>query len=205
MAAAVPPAQFLGAPIKVITTFGQECEGDLFCYDINYSNSVILRKQNESDPSLVNYSWIKTNVIREVRMCSPSSSSANGSGDVTLPHVDLEYLGKKASTVEAQTKKNVHNWGVGVTAHAQEIFDELAKTMECRWDKEDILCFDVRITKPYGVENCSGGKDPRTLERVKKVLAGELQRIERRRLEKEQAPAKKGESKATDGDDGGYA
>merc|ERR1719321_196943 len=51
--------------------------------------------------------------------------------------------------------------------------------MPCKWDKEDIVVFGVRITPPYTHESCTGGDDPHALERVKKVLQGELQKMER--------------------------
>lgn len=44
--------------------------------------------------------------------------------------------------------------GVGVTAAAQTIFDSLAKTLPCRWDRDNIIILDtVRLSPPYDVES----------------------------------------------------
>merc|ERR1712012_533015 len=80
--------------------------------------------------------------------------------------------------------------GVGVTEFAQEIFNAMSKTMDVSWEKEDIICFGVRIQKPYTPESCVGGDDPAALERVKKVLIGELNRIKKfRKSEKGDWPS----------------
>jgi len=169
-----PQQNFLGAPIKVITTFGEELEGELFCYDINGSNSVILRQPLENGNS--NYRWIKTNIIREVKASGPPRFV----DDASLPAVDLKEVEKRATLLEQAAFKNVKNYGIGVTEHAQEVFDAMNKTMECNWDKEDIIVFGVRITKPYTPDSCVGEQgDQNALERVKKVLQGELNKLER--------------------------
>lgn len=40
--------------------------------------------------------------------------------------------------------------GVDVTAEAQRVFDALAKTLPCRWDRDTIVVLDsVRLSRPY--------------------------------------------------------
>mmetsp|Transcript_53460 Transcript_53460/g.137922 ORF Transcript_53460/g.137922 Transcript_53460/m.137922 type:complete len:92 (-) Transcript_53460:204-479(-) len=82
---AVQSNNFLGAPIKVLTTLGEELEGELFCYDVNGSNSLILRQQLPDGST--NYKWIRSSAIREVRACGPPPS---GTVHEELPPVDLK-------------------------------------------------------------------------------------------------------------------
>merc|ERR1719316_2121677 len=163
-------AGMLGSPITVVTTLGEELNGELFCYDISGSNSVVLRQPLNNGNS--NYLWLKTNIIREVRASGPPEPV-----EESLPAVDLEEVTKRAKLLEETAQKNSRNWGVGVTQQAQEVFDAVNKTMPCTWEKEDIRVFGVRITPPYNPESCVGGDDPSALERVKKVLQGELERM----------------------------
>ncbi|CAE7768987.1 unnamed protein product, partial [Symbiodinium microadriaticum] len=69
------PESLLGAQIRVVTTFGEEIEGELFCVDIGGSNSVVLCQR--LDNGRVNYKWTKMNIIREVvAMAGPPSTGA---------------------------------------------------------------------------------------------------------------------------------
>ncbi|KAJ1497248.1 protein with role in RNA processing [Coelomomyces lativittatus] len=61
---------------------------------------------------------------------------------------------------------------------AESVFQALSKTMVCRWDNATIWVMDcVRVFPPYTIEQCHGN-DPVALERVRKVLQGERQRLE---------------------------
>lgn len=169
---APPVESFLGAQIRVVTTFGEEIEGELFCVDVAGSNSVVIRQQCENGN--VNYKWTKTNIIREVT----ASSGPPAAVDESLPFVDINHIEDRSKKLEAEAKDDVKKYGVGVTEHAQEVFDALAKTMEAEWDGEDIKlnAFNVKLTKPYDpAKNISGGDD-KSRERVKMVLEGELSR-----------------------------
>jgi len=71
--------------------------------------------------------------------------------------------------------------GVGVTKEAQSIFDCLSKTMPCVWSGKAIVVMEsVTIEPPYTVDNVcpvSGTAGTGALERIKKVLAAERQRL----------------------------
>merc|ERR1719491_2188416 len=93
MALTSNPESMLGAMIRVVTTFGEEIEGELFCVDINGSNSVVLCQRLENGN--VNYTWTKANIIREVSaIAGPTGNAA----DEWLPYIDLKQ-------VEGQAKK----------------------------------------------------------------------------------------------------
>mmetsp|Transcript_57889 Transcript_57889/g.134873 ORF Transcript_57889/g.134873 Transcript_57889/m.134873 type:complete len:185 (-) Transcript_57889:52-606(-) len=172
---------FLGTPIRVVTTFGEEIEGELFCVDSSGSNSVVICQRLESGN--VNYRWTKTNIIREVSaLAAPPACPA----DDWLPHVDLRHIESRAKKLEDEAREESKRYGVGVTEHAQEIFDALSKTMEAEWDGEDIKVLGVRISKPYDpFRNVTGGDD-QARERVQKVLQNELGRLSKRQQQMSQ-------------------
>mmetsp|Transcript_80263 Transcript_80263/g.213009 ORF Transcript_80263/g.213009 Transcript_80263/m.213009 type:complete len:182 (-) Transcript_80263:57-602(-) len=173
MTQAQPPVEsFLGTQIRVVTTFGEEIEGELFCVDISGSNSVVICQRLENGN--VNYKWTKTNIIREVT-ASPGPQA--GAGEDWLPHVDLRQVETRSKKLEEEAREDAKRYGVGVTEHAQEVFDALAKTMEAEWDGEDIKVLGVRISKPYDPERNVTGGDAQARERVQKVLQNELGRI----------------------------
>eukprot|EP00406_Dinophysis_acuminata_P065987 CAMPEP_0179281462 /NCGR_PEP_ID=MMETSP0797-20121207/37164_1 /TAXON_ID=47934 /ORGANISM="Dinophysis acuminata, Strain DAEP01" /LENGTH=192 /DNA_ID=CAMNT_0020990167 /DNA_START=50 /DNA_END=628 /DNA_ORIENTATION=- len=168
----LPLDAYLGAQICVVTTSGEEIEGELFCVDTsgtsgsNSANSVIICQR--LDNGNVNYKWTKTNIIREVKA---SSGPPNGASDewFPLPHVDLRLIEHRAKKLEDDAREEAKRYGVGVTEHAQEVYDALSKTMEAEWDGEDIKVFGVKVTKPYAPNCCTGGDD-QARDRVQKVL-----------------------------------
>eukprot|EP00927_Polykrikos_kofoidii_P068278 TRINITY_DN63639_c0_g1_i1.p2 TRINITY_DN63639_c0_g1~~TRINITY_DN63639_c0_g1_i1.p2 ORF type:complete len:189 (+),score=50.46 TRINITY_DN63639_c0_g1_i1:48-614(+) len=172
MAGQPQPTSFLGADIRVMTTMGEEFEGELFCYDVTGANSLVLRQVLENGNC--NYKWVKSNVIREVKALGPPKPI-----DVVLPAIDLKKIEERAVAMEREAWKVSKSRGVGVSDQAREVFQAINKTMECEWDKEDIIVFGVRISKPYTPDSCTCGDDPAALERVKKVLQGELDRIKK--------------------------
>ena len=78
-----------------------------------------------------------------------------------------------------EAEKRAMRVGIGVSKEAQAIFDALAKTMPCAWeDKTIVVLGEVALTEPYSLDACqSRSGDMDTLDRVKKVLALELDRI----------------------------
>jgi len=165
--------RFLGTKIVVTTTFGEEMEGEIFCYDIEKSNSVILRSTDEN--GVHTYKWLKTNIIRDVKAisCAPSNSM-----EERLPPINFSEITKQSLRAEAKAQQEMKYYGVGVTDRAQQIFDSLNKTMDCKWNDTTIEIFGVRISEPYKPENCSGGDTDKALDRIKKVLDATLNKMD---------------------------
>jgi len=179
-AAAPDAASLIGAQIRVVTNFGEEIEGELFCCDMGEktSNTVVICQR--LDTGNVNYKILKGNVIKEVT----ATSGPTGAGDDCLPYVDVGLLERRAQKLEELASEDAKKYGVGVTEQAQEVFDALSKTMEAEWDGEDIKVYGVRITKPYDpLKNLSGGNQE-TINRIQKVLQGELTRIRSKKQNK---------------------
>mmetsp|Transcript_23748 Transcript_23748/g.68694 ORF Transcript_23748/g.68694 Transcript_23748/m.68694 type:complete len:188 (-) Transcript_23748:59-622(-) len=164
----------LGARLRIVTNFNEEIEGELFCLDMGTSNSVnsvVVCTRNESGNT--DYVWLKTNIIQEV---SAIVGPPAGAADDFPPHVDLRQLDAMAKKAEDQAAADARRYGVGVSEHAQEVFDAVSKTMEASWDGEDIVVFGVRISKPYDPLKNINGEDSKAVERVTKVLQNELAR-----------------------------
>ena len=67
------------------------------------------------------------------------------------------------------------NIGENVSALAQDVFDALARTLPCKWNKDVIVVMDeVDVVGPKYDAASGSGQTPGALERVQKVL--ELER-----------------------------
>lgn len=96
-----------------------------------------------------------------------------------IPMAQIPVDKIKARQVEGirYMEERIAKIGVGVSKDGQDIFDALAKTMECRWHEQTIVVMEsVLIQPPYRVEDCKGS-DKNALTRVKKVLEGERRRL----------------------------
>jgi hypothetical protein len=185
--------QFLGTPIHIRTTFGDEIQGELFCYDVlNGSNAVILRE--DLNNGYCNYTFAKTNIIREIKALGPAPTREPDE----LPYIDKALLAHREENMLRSMQRNRMQIGVGVTREAQAIFDKLKMTMPCDWSGSDILVLKtVQISKPYKADNVAQAKnaadDPPAVQRVKKVV-GELHK----QLDAETAKAAKRKKDAGD-------
>ncbi|KAJ1721445.1 hypothetical protein LPJ53_004030 [Coemansia erecta] len=197
-APAVPLSSLVDTQIRVTLINDGVIEGVLFTYDV-YSGVMALvseedpktgasqpqqQSQSNGSPSVSNgqqqslatrVHLIKAGNVKDVQVTERSSS-------IVIPEVGPVAVGtiearKKRSLAQAQERAS--RIGVGVTDDAQSIFEALSRTLPCRWDQNKIVVLDeVVIESPYGAENCRELTSASfTLQRVKKVLQGELLRI----------------------------
>jgi hypothetical protein len=115
--------------------------------------------------------------VRDIQATGLGNTSLEGS---VLPAIDVAALEAQERRAEEYFQNYKSMIGIGVTQHAQEIFDSLAKTMPCQWSGQQILCYRVKISPPYMSENCEG-PDENELNRVKKVLDGERLKMEKKK------------------------
>ncbi|KAL7749389.1 hypothetical protein RI367_005260 [Sorochytrium milnesiophthora] len=98
-------------------------------------------------------------------------------GWTIMHHIDDETIRKRETQSLRAMQERIARIGVGVAQEAQDIFDALSKTMECRWNEQQIVVMDlVVIDPPYKPANCKGN-DQRALHRVQKVLEGERKKL----------------------------
>lgn len=178
--------QFLGTPIHIRTTLGEEMQGELFCYDVlNGSNAVILREDLHN--GYCNYTFAKTNIIREIKALGPAPTREPDE----LPYIDKNLLAHREENALRNMQRNRMQIGVGVTREAQAIFDKLKQTMPCEWQASDILVMKtICISKPYKPDNVAMAKgaaeEKEGIQRVKLVLEKLLKQIETEAAKKSQ-------------------
>ncbi|KAJ2785164.1 hypothetical protein GGI15_002024 [Coemansia interrupta] len=195
-APAVPLSSLVDTQIRVTLISDAVVEGVLFTYDV-YSGVMALiseedsktgasqqQSQSNGSPSVSNgqlpslatrVHLIKASNVKDVQVTSRSSSIVIPKvGPVAVSTIEAR---KKRSLAQAQERAS--RIGVGVTDDAQSIFEALSRTLPCRWDQNKIVVLDeVVIDSPYSTDNCRELTSASlTLQRVKKVLQGELQRI----------------------------
>jgi protein LSM12 len=80
-------------------------------------------------------------------------------------------------------ERQMQSRGVGVSARAQRLFDNLSKTMPCKWDGTTIEVFEsVHIADPYTTSNCvfkaESDENATVMERVQAVLGEEVKKLD---------------------------
>ncbi|KAJ1819882.1 hypothetical protein LPJ56_003558, partial [Coemansia sp. RSA 2599] len=198
------PAQSLSslvnAQVRVTLVNNATIEGSVFTYDV-YSGVVAL----VSDSSISNDTGGPATEQQQRGNDSPSVGGGTAKQQTARVHLikaanikDLQVTAKSGTlalpeirpvataAIEARKKRTLEQArerasriGVGVTDVAQSIFEALSRTLPCRWDQSKIVVLDeVVIESPYSVDSCREiSQAPVTLQRVKKVLQGELNRI----------------------------
>lgn len=58
-------------------------------------------------------------------------------------YVSVDDMRRRKNKAVKAAKQEIAQIGVGVTPEAQQLFDSLAKTMNCRWDGQSIVVFDM--------------------------------------------------------------
>lgn len=119
----------------------------------------------------VDYRIIKISFLKEVTVlarATPTPAQTPPSTTPTIPagpfgslhpHISpinlQNILARENAAVKAQLERFATR-GVGVTKEAQEVFDALNRTMQCRWQGKTIVVVDamVAVEEPYLPENC---------------------------------------------------
>ncbi|PIA16497.1 hypothetical protein COEREDRAFT_81166 [Coemansia reversa NRRL 1564] len=158
---------------------GRTIEGLLFTYDV-YSGVVALVSVCGDDESSERKQvhLVKAVNITDVRVLSKEENSQNNIPEINV--VPVAAIEARKQRALAQERERASRIGVGVSDRAQSIFEALSKTMPCRWEKDRIVVLDeVIIESPYTVDSCCEVTSAAfSLSRVKKVLQGELNRLE---------------------------
>jgi hypothetical protein len=126
--------------------------------------------------------FVVCNVVHTVDTESLLLQVTPGAEEDVLPlhPVDEQKLVKREGEAVDHFQQQMRQIGKDVTPEAQQTFDFLHKTMPCHWDGKNIIVLDqVKIAPPYQDANIEkiGGEESQ-LVRIKKVLAGERDRLE---------------------------
>jgi len=100
-----------------------------------------------------------------------------------LPVHTFEFIRQRQAKAVDERKKEAAKIGSGVSTHAQTLFDALAKTLPCEWDKTSIIVMQsIRIDSPYGVQNVTNlkpsGDNDIAVNRVKLMVEKEFSRLQ---------------------------
>jgi len=128
---------------------------------------LILENSQKENTHRTNLSLCRLDFITSVEQLSrnPGATNQDEGEDfkgLALPPVNLQKLREN----EAKAASKI---GVGASKEAQTLFDALAKTMDCRWDKDCIVIskLNIIIQPPYQPNDCHGGT-PEAQARIKK-------------------------------------
>ncbi|KAI8324204.1 hypothetical protein GQ54DRAFT_296341 [Martensiomyces pterosporus] len=192
----LPLTSLVNTKVRVKLVNGTGIEGVVFTYDV-YSGVLALVSNASGDllesapypaasPAVggkrkrAQVHMVAAANIKSVEVVPKQSSQAEE--ELKLPEIHPVAV----STIEARKQKSLalaqeraSRIGVGVTDEAQAVFEALSKTLPCRWTENKIIVLDeVVIEPPYGVDNCKVlSAASFSLQRVKKVLQGELSRL----------------------------
>ncbi|KAJ2063745.1 hypothetical protein GGI17_001531 [Coemansia sp. S146] len=199
----MPLTSLVGARIRITLTSGSDIEGLVYTYDV-YSGVVALISALTSDdlPDLQNIAGASPSVgggrqraqihlvkaanIKAVEVLAAQTEAANGEKEekFAMPEVravDTSVAEARKQRALIQAQERAQRIGVGVSDKAQSIFEALSRTLPCRWSRDSIIVLDeVSIEPPYSVDSCHELQPASfSLQRVKKVLQGELSRMDR--------------------------
>lgn len=169
----------IGYNVTVLTKTGESHKGTIWNEDKQAGLIMLQSPATSGTPGLHSVTMLKTSHIADVVSATPPDAPE----DTTLPKVDTEKIARREARAVERMERQIKSRGVGVTDQAQRLFDNLCKTMPCKWQSTTIEVFDaVLITAPYTLDTCNfreGAEENTTvMERVQAVLGEELKRLE---------------------------
>jgi len=176
MAAVAFDESMVGASIRMTTPMGETVEGLVFGYDEN--TKMVCLEQFTGPDGKVSCRVLNTLVCTGIAVTAPAAPASSGSaaklvGMPQIDHVAIKQRERRALMKAIDDAKHINQ---KATNRAQLIYDSLHKTMPCEWKELDILVLnEIRISPPYKPSSCTG--KGAALNRVKKVLAGELTKL----------------------------
>ena len=163
-----------GQKVECTLRTGTTRTGRLWCMERVAGVCILDCPKESSTPAntmvrLVRISHVKEKGFKVFK--ERAKNAPTGFKDVALPPVDPELLGQRYRDAVARQQKRVAQIGRGVSKEAQHVFDQLSKTLDCRWKDQTILVnhLAVKIAPPYGAANVSG-RDPKAKQRVKMMV-----------------------------------
>ncbi|XP_019851088.1 PREDICTED: protein LSM12 homolog A-like [Amphimedon queenslandica] len=135
------------------------CRGYVIAFD-NLTKSIIIQSSQTDKIHIINLSNVTVK----------STSSSDKPKYIGKQKVDLNKIEQKYQEAIKKRKEELSRIGDGVSMEAQLLFDRIFSIYnQTVWDGSTIVVMkDVRISPPYGPENCTGSTD--ALERIQKLV-----------------------------------
>ena len=160
---------------------GSKRGGRLWCMEREAGVCILDCPQESASSANTLMRLIRTSHVKPkgFKVTSPPAAMGGGAGGgggalkaVAQPPPDEAALGQRYRDAVARQQKRVAQIGRNVSDEAQHVFDNLSKTLDCRWKDKNILVnhLGVRIAPPYRAANVSG-KDQKAKQRVQMMLA----------------------------------
>lgn len=143
-------------------------EGEVFAFDPDLGFlALFINEGKHASSTRKNFRIIRVGSIVEV-VSNTKATHISQSGSVSekfldtvpfadtsipLPEVDSEEIMRREEMAIHERRERL---GSNVSSEAQAIFDNLSKTLPCKWRGKDILVMDSVIVPPYGLDNVSG-------------------------------------------------
>ena len=159
----------------VRSTEDEQIEGTIFTYEAAFG--VVVIEQRPPGETKATYRTLKTTFIKEQRvLAKPEDGSAKLGGH--FASVNYDQLQQREQRAVQKAFEDMGHLNSDVSTLTQTIYDALRKTMPCAWDGETIVVLgEVRIPPPYTPEACQANAGSTALQRVQKVLAGEVAKL----------------------------
>ncbi|KAF1317105.1 hypothetical protein FI667_g14995, partial [Globisporangium splendens] len=164
----------IGAKVRVLTQAEEAFEGVIFTID-PVASFLILEERFVDAPAKNKTRMFQIEALKKIELLEKAPADVNAN----LPNISEDDLLRLEQRNKDVAERALASIGKDVSSEAQAIFDALNKTMPCEWEGTNIRVMgDVLIKPPYQPQNCISAK-PQVLDRVKKVLEGEKNKLKR--------------------------
>ena len=153
---------------KGTTASGESFRGEIFAYD-DGAKLLVVRTPGEISNSY-DLKFVNVAGAKDIEIDASTAKDPEA-----LPTVDDPRRERRFEAACRAAKTAGDNIGENVSALAQDVFDALARTLPCKWNKDVIVVMDeVDVVGPKYDAASGSGQTPGARERVQKVL--ELER-----------------------------
>jgi len=158
----------IASTVRVTMKDGSTFEGEVFLHEPETS-LLVLEVPHPQSTIKKDVRMLNLGSVEKTEVLVPADASAPVP---ELPAQPLDVVeARESESLEAAKLAN-QRIGDGVSPEAQQLFNTLCKTLECRWEGQSIveLKLNVRINPPYTPENIVG-EDATALARMRKIVA----------------------------------
>ncbi|CAM9962857.1 unnamed protein product, partial [Phaeothamnion confervicola] len=166
----------VGSKVRVTTSTDEVVEGVVYSYVPEFSLLMLKRDLAHTITNCAMHVFTMPHV-RSIEVLEKAIDDPQGF--YRLPSVSEAEVSKKEEKALKDAERLLAQLNLQASPEGQQIFDALAKTMDCEWQDRTIIVYgQVAIHEPYDMESCRSldGKAV-ALARVVKVLGEVRQKL----------------------------